>query len=119
MNGVDVDMSEVLDLIVKLERAIERPTKERRRLLAAAGSEIESEARGNLADHHDSGETEAGLQREMVGDTRVRIWSPGRGGFFLEFGSPTTGAPVPWLSGPAMRAEESLLEELGKTGDVF
>ena len=115
--SVTVDTSEIRQLIAQLRRAADKPIKERTRMLREVGAQVEAEARQNLAGHRDTGATEASLRTQMIGVTRVRIHSDTRGAFFLEYGSPNTGAPIPWLSEPARRGEEWLLEELGKVAD--
>lgn len=52
---------------------------------------------------------------ELTVSTRsARIHTDAREGTFLEFGSPNTGAPRPWLTGPAQRAGDALYDELIK-----
>jgi len=42
------------------------------------------------------------------------IGAPVRQAFFLEYGSPNTGAPRPWLSAPALKGQDELASHLDK-----
>jgi hypothetical protein len=56
-----------------------------------------------------------------VNGTAARKWigAPVRQGFFLEYGSPTTGGPRPWLTGPAREGANQLLDELARIGEIW
>jgi Bacteriophage HK97-gp10, putative tail-component len=119
---ISVDVSELNELIAMLERAAERPRKERAGVLRKIGAQVASEARSNASSWFtkaSTGRLAEGVTVEGRGVSRVAISSPYREGFFLEYGSPNTGAPRPWLTQPAERGVESLLEELGKMGEVW
>lgn len=122
MSDVTVDTSELDELEAILQRAAERTTKERARALREAGEGVAREARANASSWFtkaSTGELAASIETAQRGVSEYRVFANVRQAFFLEYGSPNTGGPRPWLSEPAEKGAERLLTELGKAGDLW
>lgn len=63
-----------------------------------------------------TGETAASMGFDTRGFGR-RIWAGTKQGALLEYGTPTTGGPRPWLTGPAERGSMELLRHMAKIGE--
>lgn len=120
MSLATVDLTEIKDLIGMLDRASKRPHAERARALDEVGGHVETEARGIVATFQtkSTGELEGAIYRRGT-PVSQEIGADVKQAFFLETGSPTTGGPRPWLSGPAERGMVELLELVGKSGDIW
>ncbi len=116
MSSVSMDTSELDRLVADLERAAARPTKDRGRVLLETANKIADDARSGAP--VDSGELRSSIYVQGSALTKV-VGSDVRQAWFLEAGSPSTGAPRPWLTGPAERNIDLLLEKLGKLGEIF
>lgn len=114
--NVQYDSSELDNLNVLLAAAAARVDRVRARGLATAAQNVraagEATARaypkgtGALADNV----TVSGTALTQVVGSDLREAS------FLEFGSPNTGAPRPWLTAPAHAEMTQLLKDLGEAG---
>jgi len=113
MADVTIDTSELDKLNALLQRAADRTAKERKRALDKAAKATFDEAHANASSFTkaSTGELAESLQVDGTDLTR-RVGSSVRQAFFLEFGSPNTGGPNPWLTEPAERASKSMLDEL-------
>lgn len=77
---------------------------------------VAEEARANAASFpHGTGELARSVEYDTSGLTR-RVHAPVRQAFFLEYGSPNTGAPRPWLTGPAESGQNELVRLIGEAG---
>lgn len=117
---ISADYSDLDDLVQLLTRATERPHRERAVALVETAVKVENEARTNAqAFHIDStGELAAAITRAGT-PVFQRIFANVRHAAFLEYGSPTTGPPRPWLTGPARRGADDLFERISRTGDLW
>lgn len=118
MRTVWADLGDLDRLNDMIDVAVTRTAKERSVALRRTADKVESEARANAeAFHIDStGELAAAVRQTGTDLTRF-IGAAPRQAWFLEVGSPDTGAPRPWLSGPADRGAQELLAELGELAD--
>ncbi len=117
---ISADLSQIADLDRVLTAARERPHKVRAQALDRVANRVADEARGIVG-----GYTTASTG-ELAGAIYVRgtpvskfIGADVRQAFFLEYGSPTTGGPRPWLSGPAQKGADELLAELAEAGEIW
>lgn len=116
---VGIDVSELGDLAGMLSRAATRTHAERAAALDKVAHQVQSEATA-IASTYTKG-TGALASSIEVGGTPVsrRIFADLREAYFLEFGSPNTGPPRPWLTGPAEKGARELFDELGKMGQIW
>jgi hypothetical protein len=78
-------------------------------------NEIAAEARSTAAGYpKGTGETARSIDVERRGDASYSVVASSRAAFYLEVGSPNTGAPRPFITGPAERALGELVERVGK-----
>lgn len=116
---VGIDVSDLADLARMLERAAARPHAERAAVLDRVAREVQAEATA-IAATYTKGTGRLVESIELSGTpVSRRIFADVREAFFLEFGSPNTGAPRPWLTGPAERGAKELFDELGKIGQIW
>lgn len=116
MAGADItfDTSELDDLNAMLTRAAAKVDKTRAAGLMRTAESVKAQAAATARSYpHATGALADSL---MIGGTPLTriVGSTLREAFFLEFGSPTTGGPRPFLTGPARKEITRLLEELGK-----
>lgn len=113
----DSDLDELQQL---LAAARSRPYKVRVSALNTAAERVKSEAKAIVAtyDTDSTGELESVIDIDGTPASR-RIFADVRQGFFLEYGSPTTGGPRPWLTGPARLAANDLLNDLAAGADLW
>jgi hypothetical protein len=117
---VSVDMSEINQLIDTLDRASKRPAKERARALDRRANNVAEKARATVATYDKKSTGELGSTIDVTGtDLAKVIGSPVKQGWFLEAGTPTTGAPRPWLSRPAEEELDGLLDDLAKSAEPW
>lgn len=121
MNEVSVtfDTSELDNLNGLLGEAITRVDKERASALSHHAELVASTARATVRGYtKGTGVLAEDISVTGTPLTRV-VGSPLREAFFLEFGSPNTGAPRPWLTGPARVEMTELLKELGHAAEPW
>jgi hypothetical protein len=110
------DTSELNDLDKLLTTAAGRVDKVRSAGLARAAESVRDQAAATVRSYpHATGALANDLHVAGTPLTKT-VGSTLREAFFLEFGSPTTGGPRPFLTGPARTEITHLLEELGKAG---
>ena len=107
------DLSELDTLIDLLEESGDEATKRSHRMVDTNTRIVESAARSNAQARADTGELAASVESEVNGFFG-KVSADPRQGWFLEYGSPNTGAPDPWMSAPAERAQDAMLETLAK-----
>ena len=116
---VGIDVSELGDLAGMLSRAAERPRAERAAALDKVAHQVQSEATA-IASTYTKGTGKLAESIELSGTPLSRrIFANVREAFFLEFGSPNTGPPRPWLTGPAEKGAKELFDELGKIVQIW
>lgn len=116
--SLTVDTSEIDALAALLAGAAPRMETDTTRVMDQVASSVVAAAKASVPVA--SGELRDSVQVERQGGKgyRVRyIHAEPRQGYFLEYGSPTTGAPRPWLSGPAQRGAMVLHDELMRVAD--
>lgn len=118
---MDITFDSNLDELEQLlEAARARPYKVRTSALNTAAEQVKAEAKAIVAtyDTDSTGELESVIDIDGTPASR-RIFAEVRQGFFLEYGTPTTGGPRPWLTGPARTAANDLLNELAAGADIW
>lgn len=114
-----IDVSDIVYLASLLERAADLAPEEAENLLDQVVPRVAAEARATAASYpHATGETAGSIGYDTFGDTR-RVWAASRAAWFLEYGSPNTGAPRAFLSGPAEEASRYILEHMAEVGDIW
>jgi hypothetical protein len=93
------------------------------RIVQRVGRQVEREAKQTASSYQGTGELASSLRQftylaDPTGAT-LRVGAAVRQAFFLEYGSPTTGAPRPWLSGPAERGQEDILIDLAREAKLW
>lgn len=116
---LDIDLSEILELVHILEAAADAPRREAETAHREVGQEVLDEARSTAGSYPNGTGALAADVRMASSRDGTRIFSDKREGFFLEFGSPNTGAPRPWLTEPARKGAEKLGERLTKAIDLW
>jgi len=117
---VSVDYSQINRLREKFAHQAEAMPKIAEDEVDDIGEEVASEARGIAAGYpKGTGALAAAVRVIRVGSAVVSVGAAVREAFYLEVGSPNTGAPRPWLTGPATRALEELLERMSKKAVDF
>ena len=112
--NVTFDTSDLDNLNLMLTTAAARLDKARASGLARAADRIRSDAAATVRGYpHATGALADSITVSGTPLTKV-VGSTLREAFFLEFGSPTTGGPRPWLTRPARTEMTKLLEELGR-----
>ena len=111
---ITFDTSELDDLNNMLSRAAAKVVGVRGAGLARTAEAVKSQAAQTARNYPHA--TGALADSQTVSGTQLtkRVGSTLREAFFLEFGSPTTGGPRPWLTGPGRTEITKLLEELGE-----
>ncbi len=118
--SLDFDLSQIKDLEAMLDRAAKRPPKERARALDIRANNVAEKARATVATYDRKSTGELGSTIDVTGtDLTKEIGSPAKQGWYLETGTPNTGAARPWLSGPAEEEQRGLLDDVGKMGDIW
>lgn len=112
------DFSDLDRLTADLERAERSAEPNVSMILDIVVPGVAAEARANAASYGGTGELAASIQYDGAGLTR-RVHAPVRQAFFLEYGSPSTGAPRPWITGPAERGASAVLTAMRRAGDVW
>lgn len=114
-----IDTSELDVLAGLLAHAADEAEGETSQLLDKEVPKTFEEARSTVAGYPKAtGATAASMGHDTEGHTR-RIWAGTKQGALLEYGTPTTGPPRPWLTGPAQRASRRILEEMAEIGAIF
>lgn len=112
--NVTFDTSELDDINTMLSRAAAKVDTTRARGLEQTANSVRDQAAATARSYaHASGALANDVSVSGTPLTKV-VGSTLREAFFLEFGSPTTGGPRPWLTAPARTEITRLLEELGK-----
>lgn len=111
---VTFDTSELDDLNKMLTAAAAKVEKTRASGLARAAESVRDQAASTVRSYpHSTGALANDLHVSGTPLTKT-VGSTLREAFFLEFGSPTTGGPRPFLTGPARTEITRLLVELGR-----
>ena len=110
--SIHVDTVELAKLSSLLAHAGVEATVKTEAALEVEAQTALAEARSTAAGYGGTGELagDVGMDRGIL--TR-RIVADVRQGHFLEAGTPTTGAPRDWATGPTERAQDRLLTEMG------
>lgn len=112
----DHDLDELEAL---LEAARSRPYRDRVKALDAAANRVADEA-SRIARSYPSATGELADAVDITGTPASRIIGANvRQAFFLEYGSPNTGAPRAWLSGPARAEVNQLLLDLAAAAEPW
>jgi len=116
-SGIQVDMSD-LELLERLLADAERAIAvDAVRIVQRAANRVERESKQTASSYNGTGELSRSIKqlgRSDPSGATVAVGAQVRQAFFLEYGSPNTGAPRPWLSGPAERAQEDILIDLAR-----
>lgn len=108
---ISVDVSQLLELAHILGEVATRPKREAASAHAEVAGKVASEAKANAASYRKAGTGRLAASIQTKADSSgATIWANPREAFFLEYGSPNTGPPRRWLSGPA----EDHVAELGE-----
>jgi len=117
---ITVDTSDLDELVELLGAAIERTPKERATALRKAGNTTEAGARANVAGYTKASTGElAGAITHVGTDLTRTIGADVKQAALLEYGTPTTGAPRRWLTGPAEAALDDLLADLAHAAEPW
>lgn len=117
---ITVDMSEIDDLVRLLAVAAEQAPINADHALDIVVPEVWREAHANAKAFHkrSTGELAGSLDHDTSGQVR-RVFAPVKQAALLEYGTPNTGAPIPWLTGPGERGSKRLLEMMAEAGDIW
>lgn len=106
-----MDLSEIDELERLLEAAGDDITPAAERAVEFETGVMTAAARANASGRQDTGELLASIDSEVDGLDGKLMAMP-RQASLLEHGTPSTGAPWPWASGPGERSQEALLDRL-------
>lgn len=113
-----IDTSQIDELAALLAGAAPRMEKDTTRVIDMVTDAVVSSVKAGVP--RDTNELADSVEVDRSGGLgyRVRyIHADPKQGYFLEYGSPTTGAPIPWLSGPAQQGSMLLHSELMRVAD--
>lgn len=120
MSGsIRVDARAFDDIAGLVGVAIERAPKERARELLKTANMVRDEAAATAGSYPNGTGALAGAVRVGGSDLTRTVGADLREAFFLEFGSPSTGGPRPWLTKPAHERTNDLLDRLGAVGALW
>lgn len=117
---VTVDVSEIDFLATLFEAAAVKAPIKAHAALDVVVPRVHAEAVGNAAAFNtaSTGELSRNTHYDTSGSLR-RIYSTVKQGALLEYGTPTTGAPRKWLTGPAEKGSTALLVLLASKADPW
>jgi len=117
VSGITIDVSEIKQLEKLFGTAAKASSVGAEKALRDVTVKVAGEAVANALSFHtaSTGELAAAVEHQVSG-TGARVFADVRQAFFLEYGSPTTGGPRPWLTEPAERGSTELLTRLSKLG---
>jgi hypothetical protein len=119
IDRISFDTSELDGLNEMLSAAAGRVAKERAVALERTATAIRTEAVQTARGYpHATGALAESIDVTGTPLTKI-VGSPLREAFFLEYGSPNTGGPRPWLTGPARVGMTKLLVELGHVAEPW
>lgn len=119
MTSLHADFRALRELEQFLDQAERRAQTVPPLRLAAAAQGVYLDAMSNASAMADTGELARSVQMERLNDGAYRIGADVRQAFFLEYGSPNTGAPRPWLSSPARSAQMQVLSDMSKAATLW
>lgn len=115
---VSIDNRDLGVLTQIINRAAVEAPRESERALTRAVEKVHALAVSNASRIRDTGELMESIDFDTSGNTR-RVWSDTRQAWFQEVGSPTTGDPNPWLTGPARATLPDLLADVVELGSLW
>lgn len=99
-----------------LDRAADQVDNRAEDAVREVTGRIADEARSTAASYpKGTGALAADINEDTSG-LEARVFTNQREGFYLEYGSPNTGAPRPWLTEPTERGARDLEDKLGEAG---
>lgn len=114
-----IDTSEIDELAGLLSDAARNAPEGAKDLLDIEVPRVYEEAQRTVRSYPNAtGETADSMGFDTSGDNR-RIWGNTKQAALLEYGTPTTGAPRPWLTGPAERASRRILTAMADVGRIW
>lgn len=118
--AVTVDTSDLHSLVAMLALAERSAPIKADQALDIIVPAVHAEASAIVAtyDKASTGELLANISHDTSGMVR-RVYSTVKQGALLEYGTPTTGAPRPWLTGPAERGSVKLLASMASVGRIW
>lgn len=120
--NVDIDFGDLDQLERDLDAAERKVSTLTPALVLAASQRLFADAVANAQQMADTGELARSVRIDAThrnNEAGYMIGAAVRQAFFLEYGSPNTGAPRPWLTGPANRELEGLAAQLGKEAEPW
>lgn len=117
---ITFDTTEIDGLADLLATARERPHKERADDLTQTADSIATKSRAIVATYQKDSTGLLGESIQVEGTpVHKRIFADVREAFFLETGSPNTGGPRDWLTGPAQEGIDEMFERLSRAGQIW
>ncbi len=117
---MDITFSSDVDGLTKLlETARVRSYTERTKVLKRIAEDVAAKASATARSYPHATGTLADAVEVDGTPASKRIHADVREAFFLEYGSPSTGGPRPWLSAPARDGANQLLAELANIGELW
>lgn len=114
-----IDMSEIDELRRLLATASDRAEGDASEVLDKEVPRVFEEAHNTVISYpHATGETAKSMDYDRKGNTR-RVWAETKQARLLEYGTPNTGPPRPWLTGPAERGSLRILRAMSDVGRVW
>lgn len=114
-----IDASEIDELASLLAHAADVAPEGAEKLLDVESRKVHDEAQRTVRGYPKAtGATAASMGRDSDGLNR-RIWAGTKQGALLEYGTPTTGGPRPWLTGPAEQASKRILTAMADVGRIW
>lgn len=118
-SDISLDTSGLDDLNALLQAAIEKTPRERAKALDATARTVAARASATAGSYTKGTGDLANSVTVSGSDLTKLVGADLREAWFLEVGSPSTGAPRPWLTGPAMDEVAKLLTKLGEVGELW
>jgi len=122
VNGITIDTSDLKRLSEIFEHAARDAPRESEAALDRAVIKVHALAVLNAARVRDTGALMESVDYDteiLAGSSTRRVFSDVREAWFQEFGSPHTGAPNPWLTGPAYIVVPELVRDIERLGSLW
>jgi hypothetical protein len=115
--SVVADFADLARLDADLGEAADRANRQIKVAVRTAVDKTATAAKGNVASFRtkSTGELLASIRVQHF-DFAGRISADPKQAAMLEYGTPNTGAPRPWLSAPAGKAQEDLFAAVAEAG---
>lgn len=118
--AISVDLSDIVALTAMLGKAAVAAPLKADAILDSEVPKVHAAAVSNALAFHkrSTGELASVTAYDTSGNSR-RVYAPVKQAAFLEYGTPNTGAPNPWMTGPAEAGSRRILTQMAEAGEIW